>query len=202
MRWPMGDVRDPVERFTSWFALFLVEGLAWKADNASVAAVLIPPPIEDVEAVRAVIQLYIEVSKGDVATTSARFILKPESPDTSRHDDDGPVAEFIEWMEENVGFAGPHFQAMIQPIDLTDDAGAPVSLVVGMRNHQRARVAQITPARRAGPAKRAGSTRAAGHPVSAADWGPSCPHKRLTTPPVRLLTARAPSPRRRDGKEH
>ena len=81
--------------------------------------------IEDLDEVRALVQLYIEGSNGD--TAKLRQALHPEARMAGHlgdHDDDnGPIAEFIEWIDENPGLAGPNFQAVIRTIDLTADAG-------------------------------------------------------------------------------
>ncbi len=84
--------------------------------------------IEDLEEVRALVQLYIEGSSGDIAKLRQAF--HPEARMAGHleqdHDDNGPIAEFIEWIDENPGLAGPNVQAAIRTIDLTADAGVVV----------------------------------------------------------------------------
>jgi len=77
--------------------------------------------IEDLDEVRALVQLYIEGSNGD--TVKLRQAFHPEARMAGHlgddRDDDGPIAEFIERIDENPGLAGPNFQAVIRTIDLT-----------------------------------------------------------------------------------
>jgi len=84
--------------------------------------------IEDLDEVRALVQLSIEGSNGD--TAKLRQAFHPEARIAGHllddHDDKGPIAEFIEWTDENPGLAGPDFQAAIRTIDLTADAGVAV----------------------------------------------------------------------------
>ena len=84
--------------------------------------------IKDLDEVRALVQLYIEGSNGDSAKLRRAF--HPEARMAGHlgdhHDDNGPIVEFIEWIDENPGLAGPNFQAVIRTIDLTADAGVVV----------------------------------------------------------------------------
>ena len=83
--------------------------------------------IEDLQDVHELIQLYIEGSDGD-ATKLQRAFHSDARMVGHMGDEDGnsPIAEFIAWVAENPGLAGPNFQAVIRSIDLTGDVGVVV----------------------------------------------------------------------------
>jgi hypothetical protein len=75
----------------------------------------------------ALIQLYIEGSNGEIAKLRQAFHPDARMAGHVGDDDDnGPIADFIAWIETNPGLAGPNFQAVIRTIDLTADAGVVV----------------------------------------------------------------------------
>jgi hypothetical protein len=83
--------------------------------------------IKDLEAVRAVIQLYIDGSNGDVAKLKQAF-----HPDARMMGHVGamdtyiPITGFFTMVERQPGLAGPNYKADIRTIDLTGDAGVAV----------------------------------------------------------------------------
>jgi len=83
--------------------------------------------LKDLEEVRAVIQLYVEGSNGDVAKLKEAF-----HPDARMMGHIGPVetyipiTDFFAMVERQPGMAGPNYQADIRTIDLVGDAGVAV----------------------------------------------------------------------------
>lgn len=83
--------------------------------------------LNDLEAVRALIQLYIDGSNGDVAKLKEAF-----HPDARMMGHIGPVdtyipiTDFITMVERQPGMAGPNYQAYVRNIDLAGDAGVAV----------------------------------------------------------------------------
>lgn len=83
--------------------------------------------LNDLEAVRALIQLYIDGSNGDVAKLKEAF-----HPDARMMGHIGPVdtyipiTDFIAMVERQPGMAGPNYQAYVRNIDLAGDAGVAV----------------------------------------------------------------------------
>ena len=83
--------------------------------------------LKDLEAVRAVIQLYIDGSNGDVAKLKQAF-----HPDARMMGRVGatetciPITGFFTMVERRPGLAGPNYKADIRTIDITGDAGVAV----------------------------------------------------------------------------
>lgn len=83
--------------------------------------------MQDLEDVRALIQLYIDGSNGDVAKLKEAF-----HPDAHMMGHIGPmetyvpIADFYAMVEAHPGMAGPNYQAFVQSVDLTGDAGVAV----------------------------------------------------------------------------
>ena len=83
--------------------------------------------LKDLEDVRAVIQLYIDGSNGDVAKLKQAF-----HPDARMMGHIGPmdtyipITGFFEMVERQPGMAGPNYKADIRTIDIVGDAGVAV----------------------------------------------------------------------------
>jgi len=83
--------------------------------------------LKDLADVRAVIQLYIDGSNGDVAKLKQAF-----HPDARMMGHIGamdtyiPITEFFKMVAERPGMAGPNYQAFVRSIDLAGDAGVAV----------------------------------------------------------------------------
>ena len=83
--------------------------------------------LNDLEAVRAVIQLYIDGSNGDVGKLKQAF-----HPDARMMGHIGPmetyipITGFFEMVERQPGMAGPNYKADIRMIDVVGDAGVAV----------------------------------------------------------------------------
>jgi hypothetical protein len=83
--------------------------------------------IEELQDIRELIQLYIEGSDGDA--TMLQRVFHPDARMVGcigGEDGNSPIGEFIAWVAENPGLAGPDYQALIRSIDLTGDAGVVV----------------------------------------------------------------------------
>ena len=86
-----------------------------------------PASIEDLEAVRALIELYVGGSNGDVAKLErafhpdARMIGHIGSISTNR-----PITELISFVAAHPGLAGPGYRGIVRTIDLVGDAGVAV----------------------------------------------------------------------------
>jgi len=83
--------------------------------------------IDDLDEVRALIQLYIDGSNGDVGQLEHAF--HPSAwmfglLGTTRLD--FPITQFFEMVRATPGMAGPNYRAIIQSIDLSGDAGVAV----------------------------------------------------------------------------
>jgi len=83
--------------------------------------------LTDLEDVRAVIQLYIDGSNGDVAKLKQAF-----HPDARMMGHIGamdtyiPITGFFDMVERQPGMAGPNYKADIRMIDVVGDAGVAV----------------------------------------------------------------------------
>jgi hypothetical protein len=83
--------------------------------------------LNDLEAVRSVIQLYIDGSNGDVAKLKQAF-----HPDARMMGHIGPmdtyipISGFFDMVERQPGMAGPNYKSDIRTIDITGDAGVAV----------------------------------------------------------------------------
>jgi len=83
--------------------------------------------LNDLEAVRAVIQLYIDGSNGDVGKLKQAF-----HPDARMMGHIGPmdtyipISGFFDMVERQPGMAGPNYKADIRTIDIVGDAGVAV----------------------------------------------------------------------------
>ena len=83
--------------------------------------------LQDLAEVRAVIQLYIDGSNGDVAKLEkachpdARMMGHLGAVDTYV-----PITDFFKMVEKRPGMAGPGYKAFIRSIDLSGDAGVAV----------------------------------------------------------------------------
>lgn len=83
--------------------------------------------LKDLEAVRSLIQLYIDGANGDVAKLKEAF-----HPDARMMGHIGPVdtyipiTDFFAMIESQPGMAGPNYQAYVRAIDVVGDAGVAV----------------------------------------------------------------------------
>ncbi len=83
--------------------------------------------LQDLTDVRAIIQLYIDGSNGDVAKLEQAF-----HPDARMMGHIGavgtyvPITDFFKMVEKRPGMAGPKYQAFVRSIDLSGDAGVAV----------------------------------------------------------------------------
>lgn len=83
--------------------------------------------LQDLESVRAVIQLYIDGANGDVAKLKQAF-----HPDARMMGRVGttetcvPIADFFAFVADRPGMAGPNYKAVIRTIDISGDAGVAV----------------------------------------------------------------------------
>ena len=83
--------------------------------------------IQDYEDVRALIQLYIDGSNGDVGKLKEAF-----HPDAHMMGHLGtfetywPIDQFFAMVEARPGMAGPNYRAYVRTIDLAGDAGVAV----------------------------------------------------------------------------
>jgi hypothetical protein len=83
--------------------------------------------IEDLHAIRAIIQLYIEGANGDTAKLEEAF-----HPDARMMGHIGPmetyipISGFIDMVRAQPGLAGPNYQAVIRSMDVSGDAGMAV----------------------------------------------------------------------------
>ena len=83
--------------------------------------------LNDLDEVRAVIQLYIDGSNGDVAKLKQAF-----HPDARMMGHIGamdtyvPITAFFGMVEKQPGMAGPNYKATVRSIDITGDAGVAV----------------------------------------------------------------------------
>ena len=83
--------------------------------------------LKDLEEVRALIQLYIDGSNGDVGKLKEAF-----HPDARMMGHIGPmetyipITDFFKMVERQPGLAGPNYKAYVRNIDLAGDAGVAV----------------------------------------------------------------------------
>ena len=83
--------------------------------------------LRDLEAVRAVIQLYIDGANGDVDKLKQAF-----HPDARMMGHIGPmdtyipISGFFDMVAARPGLAGPNYKAIVRSIDLSADAGVAV----------------------------------------------------------------------------
>ena len=93
--------------------------------------------IDDLAAVRALIQLYIDGSNGDTAKLEQAF--HGDARMFGRIGDNptgsGPIADFISYIGENPGNAGPNYLAYVRTIDLSGDAGVAVLVETDYLGH-------------------------------------------------------------------
>jgi hypothetical protein len=83
--------------------------------------------LQDLADVRALIQLYIDGSNGDVAKLQRAFHKDAwMMGHLGGMDTYFPVGQFFAMVEGQPGMAGPNYQAIIRTIDLTGDAGVAV----------------------------------------------------------------------------
>ena len=86
-----------------------------------------PTYLQDLDDVRALIQLYIDGSNGDVAQLKKAF-----HPDAHMFGHIGPmntyipISGFFDMVQAQPGMAGPNYKATVRNIDLTGDAGVAV----------------------------------------------------------------------------
>ncbi|MGD9995651.1 MAG: nuclear transport factor 2 family protein [Ilumatobacteraceae bacterium] len=83
--------------------------------------------IDDLDAVTALVQLYVDGANGDVAKLREAF-----HPDARMMGHVGPmdtyipITDFFGMIEGMPGLAGPNYRAVIRSIDITGDAGVAV----------------------------------------------------------------------------
>jgi hypothetical protein len=83
--------------------------------------------IDDLDAVTALVQLYIDGANGDVAKLREAF-----HPDARMMGHVGPletyipITDFFTMIEGMPGLAGPNYRAVVRSIDITGDAGVVV----------------------------------------------------------------------------
>lgn len=83
--------------------------------------------LNDLDAVRATIQLYIDGANGDVDKLREAF-----HPDARMMGHVGemetymPITGFFDFVAAHPGLAGPNYRAVVRSIDLTGDAGVAV----------------------------------------------------------------------------
>ncbi len=93
----------------------------------SAQPVTISDYLQDFADVREVIQLYIDGANGDVEKLRRAF-----HPDARMFghigsvDSYAPITDFMAMVEENPGWAGPNFRAIVRSIDIVGDAGVVV----------------------------------------------------------------------------
>ncbi len=83
--------------------------------------------LQDLEDVRALIQLYIDGSNGDVAKLKQAFHADARMfGHIGPMDTYIPIGGFFDMVQAQPGMAGPKYQAVVRSIDLTGDAGVAV----------------------------------------------------------------------------
>ena len=83
--------------------------------------------LRDLEDVRAVIQLYIDGSNGDVDKLKAAFHVDARMMGhIGPMDTYVPIGDFFRMVEARPGMAGPNYKAFVRSIDLAGDAGVAV----------------------------------------------------------------------------
>ena len=83
--------------------------------------------LRDLEEVRALIELYVDGSNGDVAKLRQAFHQEAWMYGRFGGDDTiFPIAQFFAMVETRPGMAGPSYRAVLRTIDLAGDAGMAV----------------------------------------------------------------------------
>jgi hypothetical protein len=83
--------------------------------------------MDDLAAVRAVVQLYIDGSNGDVAKLRQAFHpMATMMGHIGPMETNVPIEEFFKMVEAHPGMAGPEYTAIVRTIDITGDAGVAV----------------------------------------------------------------------------
>lgn len=83
--------------------------------------------MQDLDDVRAVVQLYIDGANGDVAKLRQAFHANAQMMGhIGPMDTYVPIEEFFKMVEAHPGMAGPEYRATIRSIDLSGDAGVAV----------------------------------------------------------------------------
>ena len=83
--------------------------------------------MQDLDDVRAVVQLYVEGSNGNGDSLRQAFSSGATmAGHIGAMDTYIPIGDFIAMVEAGPGMAGPNYQATIRSIDLTGDAGVAV----------------------------------------------------------------------------
>ena len=83
--------------------------------------------IQDLEDVRALIQLYIDGASGDLPKLRAAFHRDAHMMGhIGAMDTYVPIAVFIDMVEKQPNMAGPNYKAFVRSIDITGDAGVAV----------------------------------------------------------------------------
>ena len=83
--------------------------------------------IQDLEDVRALVQLYIDGANGDVAKLKEAFHQDAWMMGRlGTMDTNFPIAQFFAMVEAQPGMAGPNYRAIIRTIDVAGDAGVAV----------------------------------------------------------------------------
>jgi hypothetical protein len=84
-------------------------------------------PVQDYEDVRALIQLYIDGSNGDVAKLQEAFHADAHMMGhIGSFETYMPIGDFFAMVATQPGMAGPNYQAYVRSIDLAGDAGVAV----------------------------------------------------------------------------
>jgi hypothetical protein len=93
--------------------------------------------LEDLTDARKLIHLYINGSNGDVDKLEAAFHTYArmfgrldDNPTTS-----GPISDFIEWIGQTPGNAGPNYRVDIRQIDISGDAGVAILVETDYLGH-------------------------------------------------------------------
>jgi len=83
--------------------------------------------VQDLEDVRAVIQLYIDGANGDADKLRQAFHVDARmAGHIGPMDTYVPISDFIGMVEAQPGMAGPAYRAVVRSIDVTGDAGVAV----------------------------------------------------------------------------
>jgi len=87
--------------------------------------------VKDFDEVRAVIQLYVDGSNGDVEKLQRAFhpAARMAGGFGAELDDNTPIADYISWVAVQPVLAGPEFRSVVRTIDLSGDAGMVVLLL-------------------------------------------------------------------------
>ena len=83
--------------------------------------------LQDLDDVRAVVQLYIDGANGDVAKLRQAFHADAHMMGhIGPMETNVPIGDFFAMVESSPGMAGPNYKATVRSIDLTGDAGVAV----------------------------------------------------------------------------